>query len=390
MNSERLRIYNSRKRKAAVRNLPTLLESFQCRDDGNAYLPLAIQSDEEENYYYDDTNFDPIGINGDPIGINDDPIGINGDPIEIYGDANDYNIYDDNNDEGDEDDDEDGKTSSAAHLTSNDNNFDIEGFSILMDIEEHYRQNPPDLDDGELLMYKNSPSTVVQFGRELKQVLARNNATKKLEMELLLLLSTHMPVINFPIRQAGQTAVSTTSSSLKNNYRILRYDLCAAGCTAFVGRLSDKIVCPVCGFKRFSHCNVVSCRHMDYSTCPHSHLDRTPLKSLYYRPLTFLVYSLLQTQHFLRALKYTNVKPSANIKYKYMDVQDGSTFKKTITAMNRKYQEAHLDISVLPVNIVLSLFYDAAQIYSTKVSNFSPLLVTILNLPPSYRNKSGK
>ena len=43
------------------------------------------------------------------------------------------------------------------------------------------------------------------------------------------------------------------------------------------------------------------------------------------------------------------------------------------------------DEGVVPVLLVISTFYDGAQIYKTKVSNFSPLMMTIMNLPPTYR-----
>ena len=41
------------------------------------------------------------------------------------------------------------------------------------------------------------------------------------------------------------------------------------------------------------------------------------------------------------------------------------------------------------INIVIGQFYDGCQIYKTKHSSFWPLVVSFLNLPPSYRTKMG-
>jgi hypothetical protein len=42
------------------------------------------------------------------------------------------------------------------------------------------------------------------------------------------------------------------------------------------------------------------------------------------------------------------------------------------------------------VNILLSLYYDGAQVFDTKSQNFWPLMISILNLPPPLRKTRGK
>jgi hypothetical protein len=39
------------------------------------------------------------------------------------------------------------------------------------------------------------------------------------------------------------------------------------------------------------------------------------------------------------------------------------------------------------INIVLGQFYDGCQVYKSKFKHFAPLLLTIFNVPPSYRLK---
>jgi hypothetical protein len=41
------------------------------------------------------------------------------------------------------------------------------------------------------------------------------------------------------------------------------------------------------------------------------------------------------------------------------------------------------------VNLLISEFYDGIQLFKTRIQNFWPLMITILNLPQSIRNKCG-
>jgi hypothetical protein len=44
---------------------------------------------------------------------------------------------------------------------------------------------------------------------------------------------------------------------------------------------------------------------------------------------------------------------------------------------------------LIKVNLLISSFYDGVQVFHRKFSDFWPLMITILNLPPSLRNKIG-
>jgi hypothetical protein len=47
------------------------------------------------------------------------------------------------------------------------------------------------------------------------------------------------------------------------------------------------------------------------------------------------------------------------------------------------------ETKLIKINILISQFYDGIQIFHKKFKRFWPLMITILNLPPSIRNKIG-
>lgn len=97
------------------------------------------------------------------------------------------------------------------------------------------------------------------------------------------------------------------------------------------------------------------------------------------------IYRLLDesSDSFLNLINFKKRFPLG--KYPFMDATEGMTFKIAMDEMNADFQSKNLASSVIPVLLVISIFYDGAQLYKSKVSDFSPLLMTIMNLPPTYR-----
>lgn len=97
----------------------------------------------------------------------------------------------------------------------------------------------------------------------------------------------------------------------------------------------------------------------------------------------------LYGEGFIKALK-TEVFHPPNCEY--VDGTSGFTFKKAMEEMKNNY-EAKYNIQrrvfVIAIYLVLSFFYDGIQLYKSKVSKFSPALLTIMNLPPHFRNRFG-
>jgi hypothetical protein len=92
----------------------------------------------------------------------------------------------------------------------------------------------------------------------------------------------------------------------------------------------------------------------------------------------------LSTPNFENILnyKYINHIDSSN-----SDILDGISAKKNRMEMKLKFDELELDNKEEYTSICLlcGMFYDGLQIYKSVVTNFWPLYITILNLPPSFR-----
>jgi hypothetical protein len=122
------------------------------------------------------------------------------------------------------------------------------------------------------------------------------------------------------------------------------------------------------------------------------------VQRIYYRPILPLIALLLKTEGFLLALNYGYSELHKS--YQYGDLSVSSNIQKHLQTMRMTYTDKLQDLqeegqefnneNYVFVPILLSKSYDGVQVYSSKHSNFHPLLLSIINLPPSYRNKSGK
>jgi hypothetical protein len=158
--------------------------------------------------------------------------------------------------------------------------------------------------------------------------------------------------------------------------------------------------------------------------CCHGSSFRKPKKRLYYRPILSIIDELLQHEFFLKSLDFQNLDSSGqaltdvmdgpiakhhlNAMQQYADTWINSRLEKesqqnqsyTTTSTNYKRQKMNayeyddqqallltrsLADDIKPVNLLLSLGYDGAQVFKHKVDHFYPLILSILNLPPSFR-----
>jgi hypothetical protein len=160
--------------------------------------------------------------------------------------------------------------------------------------------------------------------------------------------------------------------------------------------------CPICNAPRYFNCKSKECRGRDksYDECIHGHKGRRAVKFLYYRPIISLFCELLEFPDFVQAVNYKYVKtppppPSAydgeEDFYCYEDVSDGLNFKKNMNEMDENFRKNQIeyDTPLIKINLLINQFYDGIQIYHKKYSSFWPLMITILNLPPSLRNQIG-
>ena len=215
------------------------------------------------------------------------------------------------------------------------------------------------------------------------------------ENELLVRLHEKLvPHEILPVRKARTgRCVSEVSKYCDADKSTLVFDMCPDSCTVFVGANSEMHNCPHCSKERFSPCGHRYCKSHLGQQCAHV-TRRTALNSVIYRPLTIIMYQLLKLPGFMKMINFKLQKPSCSEHFRYMDAVDGSTFREAMQEMvdNFKIKAAAAGQlqRPIPVCIVLSVFFDAAQVYKTKTSNFSPLLVGIQNLPPTHRSAIGE
>ena len=239
-----------------------------------------------------------------------------------------------------------------------------------------------------------SPITTKYFAVEYKARADSHGMSIKAQNDILEMLTGLIPQVNFPTHHTKNgTFVSDVNKYIGEDHNTLIFGTCPRGCTAFVGENSTMQQCPVCQSDRFTPCGNKSCKLSVNGVCKHLK-NRTQKDDIYFRPLTCTLYRLLRKKGFLKSLAYKIHKPSQSAKYQYMDTSDGSVYKESMEEMEQVFRakeaaEKWPPNSRISVPIILSLFYDGAQIYQTKWSNFSPLLVGIQNLPPTHRSVIG-
>ena len=126
---------------------------------------------------------------------------------------------------------------------------------------------------------------------------------------------------------------------------------------------------------------------------------------MHYNYLIPSIMLLVQKEGFLNCLndyefyKYNNGGSYNKDASFIRDTSDGKAYKIAIDQLNigfDKYKTEKtvindyiIDENTVHVKLILSLFYDGVQIYNHKATNCSPLILTILNLPPNLRPMQG-
>jgi hypothetical protein len=279
-----------------------------------------------------------------------------------------------------------------------------EGFDIVVLSEDItcriLQQRPPIDDDSDLVAMEDSKSssTKGEFCRDIQAFLTVHNigASKDAKDALIKMLYKHIPELNLPIylnRRKNQC--QNMDSYVESDLRNLSFDCCKAGCTVFVGSIFSQLeCCEHCKSSRYLPCAREPCKTHPNRICTHPKKNRVAVQKLYYRPIIPLIAMLLKTEGFVTALQYKYVQYNGQ---QFGDLSYGSNIKNHLKQMkedvfdgffdrNRQYRKQ--DFVFVP--LLFGKNFDGVQVYSSQFSNFHPLFLTILNLPPSYRNKSGK
>lgn len=110
-----------------------------------------------------------------------------------------------------------------------------------------------------------------------------------------------------------------------------------------------------------------------------------------------MISELVQLDSFREAIKYNDTQFKSN----HNDDKSGeNVFSRNMNEMKIEFQKflsnfessANNNVEkgdVIMINLVISWFYDSAQIYHRRQSIFAPLIMTIKNLPPNIMNELG-
>lgn len=169
-----------------------------------------------------------------------------------------------------------------------------------------------------------------------------------------------------------------------SDHQYLRFDCCPCDGTVYHTQRWDALQCGKCKAYRYHPCS--RCGELEFC----SHMEkRTPMKSVHYRPIKLIIKQLLQFDSFRQCLNYVHMTDNASSGI-YSDVTNGRGIlrhKKYHFDRNSGRHTEEADEET--VFILLSLSYDGAQIHRSKASPFYPIMIQILNLPPSFRKKFG-
>ena len=267
-------------------------------------------------------------------------------------------------------------------------------FNILEEchklIRNHFNKSFPD--DADSIIDINSNTTKQEFCEKYLDFAAKHGYSESSLNDMMCLLSTTFPKINFPIQKSksGNVVCSAKKYVALNQVNpILSYHACST-CNeeVFAGPMKEQLLkCSLCSSNRFTKCSNPMCKTKRYEDCTHSMNYRVPKLVVYYKPFIPLLIKLVSSQEFLDAFKFKYIKPSSAPEYEFMDVLDGKVAKEHLQQMDNANIPLRFNYFIF-VNLLLGLFYDGIQLYKV-FKNCWPIFIHILNLPPTFRSRLG-
>ena len=268
--------------------------------------------------------------------------------------------------------------------------------------------------DDNVSLHKNLSCTKGEFARGALELFQQCSMTKKNQKKFWNFLSNSVgKVINLPVRanlktkrasqiireESTEDLFADTTIEMTDEYckqqkkdRFLEFCQCENNCTLYVGKTKGKLFeCPVCREPRFRPCSRSNCQNNGRHDCEHLlYQDGIPYKTVLYRPIIHLIYELLETEYFEC---YLNFERFHQNDHEYRDFMDGEAAIGHLRDMEnygenwKKQRKDRKDVTC--VNLLLSQFYDSGQLFTSKMFDFWPLCIGILNLPPKLRGKIG-
>ena len=252
---------------------------------------------------------------------------------------------------------------------------------------------PTETDFACVPLFQGSNITVKEFSSKIISHFRNHSVSSALITQIFQIFTDHIPSFTNP-HHGKELLQMLKEEKYVHNYpntiHVITFDVCIKGCMVYTDSTLKK--CEHCGKSRFRPCKVCIRYNNQYNsisedTCQHE--NRIPFKQLKYRTITLLLVELLKFDSFQKLIKYKWINSSPN---ETRDVSDRIKYSRNLEEMHETYENHCRSTSshnVIEVSILLSWFYDGIQLFSKKSSTFQPLLLTILNLPPSIRHVIG-
>jgi hypothetical protein len=236
--------------------------------------------------------------------------------------------------------------------------------------------------------------------REFSDIMVQNfAATGATQAERTMWLKTFERVLpsnaKLPIDDFGKSAVNEISN-IEKTKGVMIFDICELGCTVYFGSTRFNQLCTICNTSRYYSCRTCSFK----STCCDHKTE--PRLQLQYRCIIPILVGLCMQKGFIDSLHYNHYEYRNGDEEKYItDMSNAQVYREAMNQLNDSFRVAveqrksfNNDNSTFVVNertvfvpILLSIFYDGVQLFKTKTKSLSPFLLTILNLPPSFRKQ---
>ena len=270
-------------------------------------------------------------------------------------------------------------------------------------------------EDDDIPLHEFSKITKGEFSRGLFEFFEQSNLFRKDSRLLLNFLHNSLgDVINLPVVLRKQTTNHSKESGLNEEKsisetffsdnvtsnverytcepaRYFSYDQCENDCIIYLGENENSMRCPTCKYPRFRRCTKYRCKTKGKFTCAHLLSTGIPFKQFYYRPIIILIMDLVAQGHFENYLNYRRTHQNTKT---LSDFMDGEIARAHLNDMKEKGNRWLERDSVgrkdtVMINLLLCEFYDSGQLFKSKVVDFWPLCIGILNLPPPLRGKVG-
>jgi len=256
----------------------------------------------------------------------------------------------------------------------------------------------------EFPLFEGSCKSTKDLAEIVRNICSSNNIGLKGEGDILSGIAEcfkDCPNLKLPCSVNSKGKVISTIDKVLDSSSIdgiMEFDMCINGCTVYVGDSEDDVACQHCNIGRYYDCN--KCAKDDI--CNHS---KTSRRKLSYRCIIPIMVSFGMELAFRQCLncKTYNYINSDDVKH-IADISHASEYQNALLSMENEFknhiargnqfinhsaddcvEKLTIDDSTIHIPLLFSVFYDGIQLYKSKVKSFSPLLLTIVNLPPTLR-----